>query len=55
LLAGVAGGLDLARVLDGCGHGEYKTGGVMHVSWQRILDAIADRAADAVEDDEDDA
>ncbi|MFI9170496.1 cell division protein FtsK [Streptomyces lincolnensis] len=45
---------DLARVLDDCGHGEYKTGGVMHVSRQRILDAIADRAADVAEDDEDD-
>lgn len=45
---------DLARVLDDCGHGEYKTGGVMHVSRQRIIDAIADRATDAAEDDEDD-
>jgi S-DNA-T family DNA segregation ATPase FtsK/SpoIIIE len=38
---------DLARVLDACGHGEYKTGGVMHVSRQRIIDAIADREDDA--------
>ncbi|MER6355687.1 zonular occludens toxin domain-containing protein [Streptomyces sp. NPDC001634] len=46
---------DLRRVLDECGHGEYKTGGgVMHVSRQRIVDAIADREADA-EDDPDDA
>ncbi|WP_215456657.1 FtsK/SpoIIIE domain-containing protein [Streptomyces sp. ATCC 21386] len=42
---------DLRRVLDDCGHGEYKTGGgVMHVSRQRIVDAIADRAADAEDD-----
>jgi S-DNA-T family DNA segregation ATPase FtsK/SpoIIIE len=39
---------DLRRVLDDCGHGEYKTGGgVMHVSRQRIVDAIADREEDA--------
>ncbi|WP_327342724.1 cell division protein FtsK [Streptomyces europaeiscabiei] len=34
---------DLKRVLDDAGHGEYKTGGVMHVSRQRIAEAIADR------------
>ncbi|MFF4836565.1 cell division protein FtsK [Streptomyces sp. NPDC001315] len=45
---------DLRRVLDDCGHGEYKTGGgVMHVSRQRIVDAIADREADAQDDAED--
>lgn len=37
---------DLKRVLDDCGHGDYKTGGVMHVSRQRILDALADRDTD---------
>jgi S-DNA-T family DNA segregation ATPase FtsK/SpoIIIE len=37
---------DLRRVLDDCGHGEYKSGGVMHVSRQRILDALADRDDD---------
>jgi len=43
---------DLRRVLDDAGHGEYKTGGgVMHVSRQRIVDAIADRE----EVDQDDA
>ncbi|NMI57117.1 MULTISPECIES: cell division protein FtsK [unclassified Streptomyces] len=42
---------DLKSVLSECGHGEYKTnGGVMHVSRQRIVDAIADRA----EQDDDD-
>lgn len=41
---------DLKRVLDDAGHGEYKTGGKMHVSLDRILDAIAERN----EDDEDD-
>lgn len=34
---------DLKRVLDDCGHGEYKTSGVMHVSRQRIAEALADR------------
>jgi len=41
---------DLKRVLDDAGHGEYKTSGVMHVSRQRVAEAIADRATD----DEDD-
>ncbi|MER7838457.1 cell division protein FtsK [Streptomyces sp. NPDC096040] len=42
---------DLRRVLDECGHGEYKTGGgVMHVSRQRIVDAIADREDDDFEE-----
>ncbi|MFJ9427585.1 cell division protein FtsK [Streptomyces sp. NPDC101249] len=45
---------DLKRVLDDCGHGEYKTdGGKMHVSRQRILDALADRDDDASDDDPD--
>ncbi|WP_405474796.1 cell division protein FtsK [Streptomyces canus] len=44
---------DLKAVLDGAGHGEYKTnGGKMHVSLDRILDAIA--ARDDVVDDEGD-
>ncbi|WP_438479070.1 zonular occludens toxin domain-containing protein [Streptomyces asiaticus] len=34
---------DLKAVLDDAGHGEYKTGGKMHVSLDRILDAIAAR------------
>ncbi|MET7781497.1 cell division protein FtsK [Streptomyces mirabilis] len=43
---------DLRRVLDDCGHGEYKTGGgVMHVSRQRIVDALADREDDDQADD----
>ncbi|MGW3663715.1 cell division protein FtsK [Streptomyces sp. NPDC005141] len=38
---------DLKRVLDDAGHGEYKTnGGKMHVSLDRILDAIAARDDD---------
>ncbi|MFD0434761.1 cell division protein FtsK [Streptomyces chartreusis] len=41
---------DLKRVLDDAGHGEYKTGGKMHVGLDRILDAIA--ARDDVLDDE---
>ncbi|MCT9078808.1 cell division protein FtsK [Streptomyces fulvoviolaceus] len=42
---------DLSRVLDEAGHGVYKTdGGKMHVSLDRILDAIA--ARDDVVDDE---
>ncbi|MFJ8349746.1 zonular occludens toxin domain-containing protein [Streptomyces sp. NPDC094153] len=45
---------DLKRVLDECGHGEYKTGGVMHVSRQRIVDAIADRDEDTGDEPEDD-
>ncbi|MBZ9638017.1 zonular occludens toxin domain-containing protein [Streptomyces sp. PSKA30] len=40
---------DLKRVLDDAGHGDYKTGGKMHVSLDRILEAIAAR-----EDDEED-
>jgi S-DNA-T family DNA segregation ATPase FtsK/SpoIIIE len=41
---------DLKAVLDDAGHGEYKTnGGKMHVSLDRVLDAIAAR-----EDDTDD-
>ncbi|MFJ8934196.1 cell division protein FtsK [Streptomyces sp. NPDC102365] len=32
---------DLKGVLDDAGHGDYKTGGKMHVSLDRILDAIA--------------
>ncbi|WP_107487976.1 FtsK/SpoIIIE domain-containing protein [Streptomyces sp. LUP47B] len=44
---------DLKAVLDGAGHGEYKTnGGKMHVSLDRILDAIAARDDDV--DDEGD-
>ncbi|MGJ5826044.1 cell division protein FtsK [Streptomyces ossamyceticus] len=46
---------DLRRVLNDCGHGEYKTGGgVMHVSRQRIVDAIADREDATQDGDEDD-
>ncbi|MEU0786306.1 FtsK/SpoIIIE domain-containing protein [Streptomyces sp. NPDC006173] len=42
---------DLKSVLSDCGHGEYKTnGGVMHVSRQRIVDAIGDR--DEQQDDD---
>ncbi|NUS74911.1 MAG: cell division protein FtsK [Streptomyces sp.] len=41
---------DLKRVLDDAGHGDYKTSGVMHVSRQRIAEAIADRAADTEDD-----
>ncbi|AZQ35926.1 cell division protein FtsK [Streptomyces cyaneochromogenes] len=37
---------DLRSVLDDAGHGEYKTGGKMHVSLDRILDAIAAREDD---------
>ncbi|MDT0469113.1 hypothetical protein [Streptomyces gibsoniae] len=45
---------DLRRVLDDCGHGEYTTGGgVMHVSRQRIVEAIADREADSEGDADD--
>ncbi|MDX2521362.1 FtsK/SpoIIIE domain-containing protein [Streptomyces stelliscabiei] len=45
---------DLKRVLDDAGHGEYKTGGVMHVSRQRIAEAIADREDTPQDGDEDD-
>ena len=41
---------DLKAVLDDAGHGDYKTGGKMHVSRDRIFDAIASR--DDVDDDE---
>ncbi|MBW8704404.1 DNA translocase FtsK [Streptomyces sp. MBT84] len=37
---------DLSRVLDDAGHGQYKTGGKMHVSLDRILEAIAARDED---------
>ncbi|QKZ22064.1 cell division protein FtsK [Streptomyces chartreusis] len=37
---------DLKRVLDDAGHGDYKTGGKMHVSLDRILEAIAGRDED---------
>lgn len=37
---------DLKRVLDDAGHGDYKTGGKMHVGLDRILDAIAARDDD---------
>jgi len=37
---------DLKAVLDDAGHGDYKTGGKMHVSLDRILDAIAARDDD---------
>ena len=37
---------DLKAVLDEAGHGDYKTGGKMHVSLDRILDAIAAREDD---------
>ncbi|MFJ9474710.1 zonular occludens toxin domain-containing protein [Streptomyces mirabilis] len=41
---------DLKGVLDDAGHGEYKTGGKMHVSLDRILDAIAAREDDPEDD-----
>lgn len=42
---------DLKRVLDEAGHGEYKTnGGKMHVSLDRILEAIAAREDDSGDD-----
>jgi S-DNA-T family DNA segregation ATPase FtsK/SpoIIIE len=44
---------DLKAVLDDAGHGDYKTGGKMHVSLDRILDAIAARDDD-LDDDLDD-
>jgi S-DNA-T family DNA segregation ATPase FtsK/SpoIIIE len=37
---------NLRGVLDDAGHGEYKTGGKMHVSLDRILEAIAGREDD---------
>jgi S-DNA-T family DNA segregation ATPase FtsK/SpoIIIE len=42
---------DLRRVLDDGGHGEYKTGGRQHVSLDRILDAIAARDEDSIDDE----
>jgi S-DNA-T family DNA segregation ATPase FtsK/SpoIIIE len=42
---------DLKRVLDDAGHGDYKTGGKMHVSLDRVLDAIAARDEDDAEDE----
>jgi S-DNA-T family DNA segregation ATPase FtsK/SpoIIIE len=42
---------DLRRVLDEAGHGEYKTGGRQHVSLDRILEAIAARDEDDVDDE----
>jgi S-DNA-T family DNA segregation ATPase FtsK/SpoIIIE len=45
---------DLKSVLDDAGHGVYKTdGGKMHVSLDRILDAIAARDEDTPDDEED--
>ena len=42
---------DLRRVLDDAGHGEYKTGGRQHVSLDRILEAIAARDEDDIDDE----
>ncbi|WP_329057606.1 cell division protein FtsK [Streptomyces sp. NBC_01453] len=42
---------DLKGVLDAAGHGDYKTGGKMHVSLDRILDAIAARDEDDIDDE----
>jgi len=42
---------DLKAVLDEAGHGEYKTGGKMHVALDRILDAIAARDEDDPDDE----
>jgi S-DNA-T family DNA segregation ATPase FtsK/SpoIIIE len=42
---------DLRRVLDEAGHGEYKTGGRQHVALDRILDALAARAEDDIDDE----
>ncbi|MER7927054.1 cell division protein FtsK [Streptomyces sp. NPDC096057] len=42
---------DLKAVLDDAGHGEYKTGGKMHVALDRILDAIAARDEDDPDDE----
>jgi S-DNA-T family DNA segregation ATPase FtsK/SpoIIIE len=45
---------DLKSVLDDAGHGVYKTdGGKMHVSLDRILDAIAARDEDTPDDEDD--
>lgn len=42
---------DLKRVLDEAGHGDYKTGGKMHVSLDRVLEAIAARDEDDADDE----
>ncbi|MCI3272135.1 cell division protein FtsK [Streptomyces cylindrosporus] len=42
---------DLKRVLDEAGHGDYKTGGKMHVALDRILDAITARDEDDPDDE----
>ncbi|MFD0117660.1 cell division protein FtsK [Streptomyces sp. NPDC058320] len=42
---------DLKRVLDEAGHGDYKTGGKMHVSLDRVLEAIAGREEDDIDDE----
>ncbi len=42
---------DLKRVLDDAGHGDYKTGGKMHVSLDRVLEAIAGRDEDDADDE----
>ncbi|WP_406507629.1 cell division protein FtsK [Streptomyces sp. NBC_00212] len=42
---------DLRRVLDDAGHGEFKTGGRQHVSLDRVLEAIAARDEDAIDDE----
>jgi S-DNA-T family DNA segregation ATPase FtsK/SpoIIIE len=42
---------DLKAVLDDAGHGEYKTGGKMHVSLDRVLEAIAGRDEDDLDDE----
>lgn len=44
---------DLKAVLDDAGHGDYKTGGKMHVALDRILDAIAARDEDTPDDEDD--
>ena len=42
---------DLKAVLDDAGHGDYKTnGGKMHVSLDRILEAIASRDDDETDE-----
>ncbi|WP_406306287.1 cell division protein FtsK [Streptomyces sp. NBC_00885] len=42
---------DLRRILDDAGHGEYKTGGRQHVSLDRVLEAIAARDEDDIDDE----
>ncbi|MFM9790144.1 cell division protein FtsK [Streptomyces turgidiscabies] len=44
---------DLKGVLDDAGHGQYKTGGKMHVSLDRILDAIGARDDDTPDEEND--